>query len=152
MKYRSTRGGVEGATFEEALFSGYAPDGGLYVPERLPEIPEELLSQWKKTPPSYPQVVFEIVKLFVSEEELPRDVLEKSIQLAYASFDTDRVIELHECKSSSPGTEYTVVEMYHGKTRSFKDYAMSLVGRLLEYFVQKRNNHITILVKNSTPL
>ncbi|ODM99419.1 Threonine synthase-like 2 [Orchesella cincta] len=148
MKYKSTRGGAEGSSFEDALFSGYASDGGLYVPEVLPVIPKELLSSWKTSPPSYQQVVLEVVKLFVGEDEIPLDVLETCINQAYKEFDTSKVIEIQDCKDAN-GSNYRVVELFHGKTKSFKDYALSLVGRLLQYFVSKRNSHATILVGTS---
>jgi len=148
MKYKSTRGGAEGSSFEDALFSGYAPDGGLYVPEVIPEFPKSLLESWKTSPPKYQQVVLEIVKLFVGEDELPKEVLETCVNQAYKKFDTSEVIEIHDCKDSN-GSDYKVVELFHGKTKSFKDYAMSLVGQLLQYFVSKRNSHATILVGTS---
>lgn len=149
MKYRSTRGGCSGASFEEALFSGYTSDGGLFVPEELPQVPTSLLEKWKKSPPKYKEVVQEIVKLFVDEEELPRDVLQNCIDCAYAQFDTEEVIELHKCKglTSSSTSEFTVVELYHGRTRSFKDYALVLVGKLMEYYVGKRGKHVIIIVR-----
>lgn len=147
MKYRSSRGGHSGASFEAVLFSGYAPDGGIYVPESLPSIPAELLTKWKESTPKYLDVVFEIVKLFVNEEELPRDVLQNCIQRAYAEFDVESVVGLHDCEGGENGaSKYTVVEMFRGKTKSFKDYALSLVGRLMEHFVKKRNSHVTVLV------
>ena len=68
MKYRSTRGGAEGASFSEVLLSSYAPDGGLYVPETLPRIGREQLRAW--TALDYPQLLLEILSLFVSPEEL----------------------------------------------------------------------------------
>ena len=55
MKYVSTRGGVCGVSFQEALLSGYAPDGGLYVPESLPKLSSSELQSWAGL--SYPQVV-----------------------------------------------------------------------------------------------
>ena len=60
MKYKSTRdGSSKEYTFEEALFSGYAPDGGLFVPESLPSIAAEDLVNWSTL--SYPELVFVVL-------------------------------------------------------------------------------------------
>ena len=73
MRYQSTRGGVKGASFEEVLLSSFAPDGGLYVPESLPRIPPEQMRAWAGL--SYPQLVEEVLSLFVSPDELsPQEI------------------------------------------------------------------------------
>lgn len=68
MRYHSTRGGVTGASFEAALLSGYASDGGMFLPEIIPSLSKEQLRAWALL--TYPQVVEEVLKLFVSTEEL----------------------------------------------------------------------------------
>ena len=73
MKYLSTRGGIRGATFEEALFSGYASDGGIYLPEDIPKVPKETLKKWSTL--SYPELVRQIMPMFISEEEIPHQDL-----------------------------------------------------------------------------
>ena len=73
MKYLSTRGGVTGLTFEEALLSGYAADGGILLPESIPKLSPSELQAWSNL--TYPQLVFEITSRFISEDEIPRDKL-----------------------------------------------------------------------------
>ncbi len=73
MKYCSTRGGSSGLTFEDALFSGFTSDGGILLPESIPQIDEETLGKWADL--SYPQLVKQIVPLFISEDEIPRQDL-----------------------------------------------------------------------------
>ena len=68
MKYRSTRGGVKGVSFSEVVLSSYAPDGGLYVPEELPQVSREQIRKWAGH--NYQQLVQEILSLFVSHDEL----------------------------------------------------------------------------------
>ena len=68
MKYRTTRGGIKGATFQQALLSGYAPDGGLFVPENLPSFTREEIRSWVGL--SYPQLLEKFVRIFISPEEL----------------------------------------------------------------------------------
>lgn len=72
MKYCSTRGGVKGWTFEQALFSGFLKDGGIILPETIPKIDVQTLKTWSKL--SYLDLMKKIVSLYVSEE-IPATVL-----------------------------------------------------------------------------
>jgi threonine synthase len=58
MKYKSTRGGESGLSFEEVLFSTYARDGGLFVPEQLPAITPLDLLRWRDF--SFPQICAQV--------------------------------------------------------------------------------------------
>ncbi len=64
MKYVSTRGGQDGLGFQDAVMTGLARDGGLLVPERIPDVREKL-ADWKDL--SYPELAFEIMRLFATE-------------------------------------------------------------------------------------
>ena len=68
MKYKTTRGGITGVSFQEALLSGYALDGGLFVPETVPHFTLEEIRSWAAM--SYPQLVEMFLRQFVSHEEL----------------------------------------------------------------------------------
>ena len=70
MWYTSTRGMAPRVNFEGALFSGYAPDGGLYVPEELPQLDRETLRRWSTL--SYRSLVKELCALFIGLELIPR--------------------------------------------------------------------------------
>lgn len=59
MKYKSTRDGNKEYTFEEAIFSGYAPDGGLFVPSSLPFIAVQDLMRW--SPLSFPELAYHVI-------------------------------------------------------------------------------------------
>ena len=69
MKYGSTRGGVKNVTFEQAVFTGYASDGGILLPESIPSVPLETLKSWKDL--SFVELAKRIVPYFISEEEIP---------------------------------------------------------------------------------
>ena len=66
MRYRSTRGGIAGYSFEQAIFSGIASDGGLLMPEHIPHLTENTLSQWSKL--SYRDIVKEVAAVFIEDE------------------------------------------------------------------------------------
>lgn len=74
MKYKSTRGGVHGLSFEDALYTGYASDGGILIPESIPVISKETLKSW--VPLSYKELAKKIVPLFVTEDEIPMSKLD----------------------------------------------------------------------------
>lgn len=73
MWYISTRGISPRVDFEGALFSGYAPDGGLFMPEELPCLDRETLRAWSTL--SYKGLVKELCALFIGPELIPRDDL-----------------------------------------------------------------------------
>ena len=79
MKYQSTRGSAKGVSFEEVVLSSYAQDGGLYVPECLPEIGVEQLRAW--TDLTYQQLMETILSLFVSSEELSLQEIQSKLLL-----------------------------------------------------------------------
>ena len=70
MKYTSTRGLVTDATFEDVLFSGYAADGGLFLPADIPKLTKEDILRWSRL--SYPDLVKELLGVYITEEEIPR--------------------------------------------------------------------------------
>lgn len=69
MKYRSTRGKVQAESFEDVLFSGYASDGGLFMPERIPLVDKTTLEKWKNL--SYLDLSKDVLSLFIPPEEIP---------------------------------------------------------------------------------
>jgi threonine synthase len=68
MKFKSTRGGVAGVSFQEAVLSGRPEDGGMFVPESLPAISREQLKAWSSL--SYPQLVEKVLRICVDTEEI----------------------------------------------------------------------------------
>jgi threonine synthase len=70
MKFNSTRGKVCGITFEEAIFMGYATDGGLLMPEFIPDVNVETLKKWSDL--SYVDLCIEIWTLFIEETEISK--------------------------------------------------------------------------------
>lgn len=74
MKYCSTRGGVHGWDFRDVLFAGYAPDGGLFMPESVPMLSPDTLRTWKEL--SFTKLVVEVTSLFIPTELIPREDLE----------------------------------------------------------------------------
>ncbi|KAM4810302.1 threonine synthase-like 2 [Rhinophrynus dorsalis] len=142
MKYTSTRGGVTGVDFEGVLFAGFAPDGGLFMPEEIPKLDVGTLQLWSSL--SYTELVKEICSLFIPPEVIPRKDLDSLIDKAFTRFRHKEIVPVSRLRSG-----LQVMEMWHGTTHAFKDLAMSCVGQFLDYFLKKRNKHVNILVGTS---
>ncbi|MED5412308.1 MAG: threonine synthase [Pseudomonadota bacterium] len=137
MKYISTRGGCNPQTFEEVLLTGLAPDGGLYVPQSLPSVSTEQMEQWKGL--SYSDLAFEIVSPFV-DGAIPEQELKRIIYASYQEFGHPDVAPV-----SQLGQNEYVLELYHGPTLAFKDFALQVLGRMLDYVLKKNQQKVVIL-------
>ncbi|KAK7055046.1 Threonine synthase-like 2 [Halocaridina rubra] len=142
MKYLSTRGGEQHLSFEKVLFSGYAKDGGLYMPESIPSLSNEELAKWSSY--SYSKLVFAIARKFIDEEEIPTPELNDIINSSLKRFRIPEVVRVEKMNGG-----LNIVELFHGTTMAFKDLALSVVGGLLDYYLNKNKRHITILIGTS---
>ncbi|SCV73977.1 BQ2448_6407 [Microbotryum intermedium] len=132
MRYLSTRGGDERLTFEQTVLTGLAPNGGLYVPEYLPQLPEDWESEWAELP--FTELALNILSLFIDADEVPRDDLKRLVDRSYATFRHPDIAPLHQTRERE-----FVLELFHGPTFAFKDVALQFLGNLFEYFLQRKN-------------
>jgi threonine synthase len=137
LKYVSTRGEAKPASFNEALIEGLARDGGLYVPESWPQISRAEIAAFKGK--SYAEIALRVVAPFVGNDIPERD-LKRMIEEAYATFSHKDVTPLHRLSSG----EY-ILELFHGPTLAFKDVAMQLISRLMDYVLAANNERCTIV-------
>lgn len=93
MKFKSTRGGVSGYSYEDAICSGYAPDGGLFIPEELPQLTRSDISRLASLP-NFQEVAIEVLRLFISEEEVPLHELRKLVYNSFKGFDNPNGMSL----------------------------------------------------------
>uniref|UniRef100_A0A3B4DZL5 Threonine synthase-like 2 n=1 Tax=Pygocentrus nattereri TaxID=42514 RepID=A0A3B4DZL5_PYGNA len=142
MRYCSTRGGVHGWTFRDVLFSGYAPDGGMFMPEMIPSLAPATLRSWSSL--SYQQLVCEVCSLFIPEQLIPKHDLEALISSSLSRFSVPDAVRMVRLKGS-----LSILELFHGETLAFKDLAMMCTARFLEYFLHKENTRAIILVGTS---
>ena len=114
MKYISTRDATIISSFENAICSGYARDGGLFVPESLPKISPENLQSWSRL--TYPQLTQAILRLYIATEEISDSDLADICHSALQGFDNpDQAVPLREIGGIH------VAELFHGPTFCFKD-------------------------------
>ncbi|OHV76115.1 threonine synthase [Rhizobium sp. LCM 4573] len=137
MDYISTRGEAPALGFRDALLAGLARDGGLYVPREWPALTKREIRALRGKP--YQDVAFEILKHFV-DDEIPADKLKAMIDEAYATFRHPAVVPLVQT-----GPNDFVLELFHGTTLAFKDVAMQLLARLMDYVLAERGERATIV-------
>ena len=134
MKYKSTRGGVADLSFTDALLMGLASDGGLLVPEQIPDVSGKL-DEWRSC--SFVELAQNIIGLFV--DDIEPTTLNRLIAEAYANFDHPDVVGWKTLD------KLTVVELFHGPTLAFKDVALQLLGRLFQHVLAQRKQRLNIL-------
>lgn len=135
MRYISTRGQTPPLGFSDAVATGLAPDGGLYLPERLPDISAKL-DGWAKL--GYAELCFEFLKLFATD--IPSETLRKIVNKSYTRFDHPEIAPLKKLDERT-----WVLELFHGPTLAFKDFALQLLGNLYEHQCAVRSESLTVL-------
>jgi threonine synthase len=134
--YYSTNGNADKVNFSDALLKGLAPDNGLYMPDHIPALDKRTLKSLSGKP--YPEIAYAIARNFlygeISDEELMllvKDTYNFKIPL-------EKVF----------GRNY-IMRLDQGPTASFKDFAARMMGRLMQYFLQKQNRKMLILTATS---
>lgn len=135
MKFVSTRGGVEPVAFLEAVATGLAPDGGLFVPDCLPDLSDEIRS-WEGLP--YAELCTRFFSRFATD--MDAEELRRTVEESYAGFDDPEVAPLRRL---APGL--SVLELFHGPTLAFKDFALQWLGRLYECQIARTGRPIAVL-------
>ena len=139
MKYKSTRGNVRNLSFENTVLMGLAEDGGLLLPEEIPLV-QKNFREWSEY--SFQQLSLAILSHFIGEE-IPGNDLKDLIHRSHASFGHTEITPV------IPVGDIFILELFHGPTYAFKDIALQFIGNLFDYFLQKNQYHVTVLVATS---
>ena len=137
MRFVSTRGGVEPKSFEEVILTGLAPDGGLFVPEQIPQFSPQEIASWADL--SYQDLALKVMTPFVADA-MPEKDLKKLIDDSYSTFRHSGIAPLVQT-----GHNEWIMELFHGPTLAFKDFALQFLGNLLDYTLEKRNQKVVIM-------
>lgn len=140
MRYISTRGTAPAVDFKGVLLAGLARDGGLYVPEALPRFTGEQIAAMRGL--TYQQLAYTLLRPFVGDS-FTDDQLGFCIEKAYSTFrhsDIAPLIELYP--------DHYVLELFHGPTLAFKDFALQLVGHLMDEAL--KDSHAQAVVLGAT--
>src|SRR5690606_24842248 len=138
MKYVSTRGGMAPQAFSDILLEGLAPDGGLAVPETLPQISADTLESWRGL--SYADLAFEVLSTFATD--IPADDLRRLTRAAYREgiFSSADIVPLRPLDGG-----LQLLGLSEGPTLAFKDMAMQFLGQVFEYVLTQRGATLNIL-------
>ena len=120
--------------FKDALFQGLAPDGGLYMPEIIPHLGTDFF----QSDLSYPELAVGMIHPF-TKDDLTHAQLSNICESAF-----DFPLPIKELNESD-----SVLELFHGPTLAFKDFAARFMARTMSHFLENENNEISILVATS---
>ncbi|MEM6487097.1 MAG: threonine synthase [Pseudomonadota bacterium] len=140
MRYVSTRGQAPALSFEDTVLAGLARDGGLYVPQTFPTLTADAIRALRGL--AYEEVALRVMRPFVGE--FGDDALARVIRDAYAVF-------RHPARAPlvQTGPADWILELHHGPTLAFKDFAMQVVARLFEAILARRGGRVTIVCATS---
>jgi len=135
MKYISTRGGISPVPFQKAVMMGLATDGGLLLPEVLPEVDRDTVIAWESY--SFQQLASEIFRLFISD--IAADQLDSLINRSYGTFTHPEITPLVK------KGDFFILELFHGPTFAFKDVALQFLGNVFEHILEKTGGMMNIV-------
>jgi threonine synthase len=137
VRYISTRGRAPELGFDDVLLAGLATDGGLYVPATWPTFSQD---EWTALAAlDYPSLAARIIAPFVKGSVIESQIGEIT-KAAYATFTHKAVAPLVQLD-----TNLWSLELFHGPTLAFKDYALQLVGLLFDHVLKARKSRITVV-------
>jgi threonine synthase len=109
-----------------------APNGGLYIPERIPSLPLNWETEWSSY--SFVELSVAVLSLYISSEEISHTELRTLVEKSYSTFRHPDITPLKKLNDKT-----FVLELFHGPTFAFKDVALQLLGNLFEFFLLRRN-------------
>lgn len=116
------------------MLKGLASDGGLFIPEEIPSLPDDWQTNWRDL--SFPELAFQIFSLYISSSEIPPSDLKRIVEKSYSTFRADDVTPVITLDQEK---RLHLLELFHGPTFAFKDVALQFLGNLFEYFLTRRN-------------
>ncbi|MBL4810975.1 MAG: threonine synthase [Rhodobacteraceae bacterium] len=137
MQYISTRGRADSLSFEQAMLTGLASDGGLFVPENIPQLSHADIAAMAGL--SYEETAFRVIQPFIGGA-FDDATLKELIAKAYANFGHPARAPL---KQLAPN--HFLLELFHGPTLAFKDFAMQLISQFFQASLARSGDHVTIV-------
>ena len=137
MRYVSTRGQAPTLSFGEAMLTGLARDGGLYVPESVPAMAPDEIAALAGLP--YEEAAFRVMRPFVGDAFTDAE-FRKAIDAAHAGFGHAARAPLVQLAPN-----HFLLELFHGPTLAFKDFAMQLIGQLFQIALKRDGKRVTIV-------
>lgn len=137
MRYISTRGTAPVLNFGEAMMTGLARDGGLYVPQSVPVLSHGEIAALAGL--SYEEIAFRVMRPFIGDT-FGDDEFKGLLARAYQGFGHAARAPLVQL-----GPNHFLLELFHGPTLAFKDFAMQLIGQMMQAALARTGQRITIV-------
>lgn len=137
MRYISTRGTAPILSFEEAMLTGLARDGGLYVPETIPTLTKDQIAAMAGQ--TYEEIAFSVMRPFIGDT-FTDDEFKQLLSQAYSGFGHVARAPLVQLDSN-----HFLLELFHGPTLAFKDFAMQIIGQMFEAALTRSGKRVTIV-------
>ena len=137
MRYISTRGAAPVLNFGEAMMTGLARDGGLYVPEVVPQMTHAEIAALAGLP--YEEIAYRVMRPFIGDTfgDVEFKVLLSNAYKGFGHAARAPLVQL--------GPNHFLLELFHGPTLAFKDFAMQLIGQMMQAALAKTGARITIV-------
>ena len=140
MEYLSTRNTKKAYSFKDVFLKGLAPDGGLFIPKKIPLYSKEDLERLKTL--TYQELASDIILKFCSDEFSKNEITE-IVNTSYKNFRTSNVVNIRKIE------KINLLELFHGPTLAFKDIAMQVIGNMYEKILKKNDLKINVVVATS---
>ena len=137
MNYVSTRGQAPQLGFEDTMLTGLAADGGLYVPQTVPQMTQAQIAALAGQ--RYEDVALAVMQPFMGDAFDTR-TMRGLIDTAYAGFGHPARAPLKQL-----GPNHFLLELFHGPTLAFKDFAMQLIGQLFQAALARSGRRVTVV-------
>ena len=140
MEYISTRNTQKTFSFKDVFLKGLAPDGGLFVPKKIPSYSSQELEKLRDL--SYRDLAEKIILKFCSDEFSGAEI-KNLVNNSYKNFRVQDVVSIKKLGKTN------LLELFHGPTLAFKDIAMQVIGNMYEKILEKNNLKVNIVVATS---
>ena len=140
MEYISTRNTQKTFSFKDVFLKGLAPDGGLFVPKKIPSYSSQELEKLRDL--SYRDLAEKIILKFCSDE-FSKAEIKNFVNNSYKNFRVQDVVSIKKLGKTN------LLELFHGPTLAFKDIAMQVIGNMYEKILEKNNLKVNIVVATS---
>ena len=140
MEYISTRNSQKNFIFKDVFLKSIAPDGGLFVPKKIPSFTIQELETLKNL--SYEELAVKIILKFCGDEFNEKEI-KNLVKNSYKNFRVNDVVKIRKLG------KINLLELFHGPTLAFKDIAMQVIGNMYEKILKKNNLKVNIVVATS---
>ena len=140
MEYISTRNTQKTFSFKDVFLKGLAPDGGLFVPKKIPSYSSQELEKLRDL--SYRDLAEKIILKFCGDE-FDEIEIKDLVNNSYKNFRVKNVVEIKKLG------KINLLELFHGPTLAFKDIAMQVIGNMYEKILEKNNSKLNVVVATS---